>query len=199
MKLFTAVFAAALLVPGVAFAQSTSQNSGDTGAANQGQDQNYSQQNQQPNNNAMNSQGTNSAQQQSLEGCVTRRATEWFITPANGTPVRLRSNQDLSTAENHNARITGQYENGSSAMNNTQGQNTATSNSGMASNSNNAQQNSSPNSSGETTSQSGQNSGTMNRSSQNGQNNGQDFIVTRVDSVSSTCPANTQGGTNRPY
>lgn len=231
MNLYTAILAAALLVPGAALAQATSSSQQSNGMSNQ----TYSQQsNNQNSTSGQNGYGQNSAQnqtayrtgngqnsmnnqqqstsgqEQTLQGCVTRQETDYFITPVNGTPVRLRGNQDLSSAENRNATVTGRYENGS-ASSTAEGtskagepataatpsptygtyQGPASSQSGQSPNAN-----TSSNGTTQTSQWNNQNSGSQNStmsSQSNSNSNQRDFLVTRVDTVSSNCPANNQG------
>jgi hypothetical protein len=104
---------------------------------------------------------------QELEGCVTRRETDYYITPeSGGTPIHLKSNQDLTNAENHHARVSGHYENN-------QNNSTASSGSSMNNNLNSTAANSG-----------------SNMSSNNNSNSGNDFLVTEVKSVTESCPAN---------
>jgi hypothetical protein len=198
MKILLALCASALLLPGVALAQASDQPS----------HSGYSQQQSQSNNqSSMNNQSqSNSAQEQTIEGCVTKRETDYYITPMNstGTPVRLHGNQDLGSSENHHVRVTGHYQNGTSGQ--TTSQNSAyngnssynSSNANGQSTSQNSAYNgnstynaSNPNGTKGTTSQNSAYNGnsTYNTGNPGGQN-GQDFLVTRVETVSSTCPAN---------
>ena len=114
MKIYVAILTAGLLLPGAAIAQSSSTSGDQSGSYAQSQGS-YSQQNSQTSqdmssqNSAAQTSNQQSNQEQTLEGCVTRRETDFYLTPTNGTPVRLRGDQDMSSAENHNARVTGRY------------------------------------------------------------------------------------------
>jgi hypothetical protein len=140
-----------------------------------------------------NQSASNSGQEQSLEGCVTRRETDFYITPENGTPVKLRSNQDLSSAENHNVRVRGNYEKSLGAVQAEEHPNAinkGTNGTPSNSTSNNSSMQTANSNSG---SQTATNSGSYANSNNNSTNStDQDFLVTRVDTLSSTCPANTR-------
>ncbi len=200
MKSYAAILASCLLLSGAAFAQNNSNSTASnvSSAKNLQNLNNEKQQNEQKQDmesqssqNSQNSQSSQSAnsmsngQQQSLEGCVVRRETDYYIQPDNGTAVRLRGSQDMSRAENHRAHVTGSYGNGENA--------TAGANNNMNSSSSSASNNSS-------TSNNNMNSGNSSAASgsagMGNNNNAKDFFVTQVDSVSEACP-NTNGNTPR--
>lgn len=167
MKLITALFAAALLLPGAAFAQSTSSSNSNHSQASQSSSMNGTNSTNSSQSSMNSSNGSQSNQE--LEGCVTRRETDYYITPeSGGAPIRLRGSQDLSTAENHHARVSGHYENN---------QNDNNENNSSASTMNNNNNSTAANSG-------------SNMSSSNNANNGNDFMVTEVKSVTESCPAN---------
>jgi len=122
----------------------------------------------------MSNQSQSSSGQQQLEGCVTRKETDFYITPVNGMPVRLRGNQDLSSAENHNARVSGNYDNSSNASQTSSSQSQNSSSSGASSS-----------------------SSTTGTNGQQSSSNGKDFLVTRVDAITTSCPANGQNSSNQ--
>lgn len=189
MKTLLALCASALLLPGAALAQTSSQPS------QQGDTQQPSQSNSQS---TMNEQSqSNSAQDQTIEGCVIKQSTAYYITPINsstGAQVKLDSNsQDLSSVENKDVRVTGHYENqsGSNESNTT----TSSSQSGQqgtnpATSSSQSGQEMSPNTSGQygqsSTNQGNNNSGVSGTSS--GSASGNNFLVTKVETVSTNCP-----------
>ncbi|MBV8208106.1 MAG: hypothetical protein JO041_15080 [Acidobacteria bacterium] len=198
MKVFTAICAAALLIPGAAFAQSgtsqTGQSSTNPGTS-QSQSQTQGSQSQSgssmgsqssslPQSSASESSQANSGQQQTLEGCVTKKETDYFITPDNGSAIRLRGSQDLASAEGHRARITGHY-----------GNETASATAGTS-------QSSPGSTGGSSNSQALPQSGSANAGAGSGTATasvGQDFLVTEVQATSTTCPSGSQGtGSSQP-
>jgi hypothetical protein len=59
--------------------------------------------------------GANGAEpEQSMEGCIVRRESGYYLEPGTVPALRLRGAQDLSSAANHLARVYGHAENGSS-------------------------------------------------------------------------------------
>jgi hypothetical protein len=81
----------------------------------------------------MSQSGTSTTDQSSLEGCIVKLETDYFLQPENGQPVKLNSSQDLSQHIGHRVRIegnisrqanpsasTGKMENGSSSPSGTQ-------------------------------------------------------------------------------
>lgn len=102
----------------------------------------------------MSQSGTTATSQPSLEGCVIRQQTDYFLQPDNGQPVKLNSSQDLRQHVGHRVRVHGTVKNASS------------SNNGNGASSSSADQ-------------SGKAAGT-----QYGE-----ITVTKVDTISETCPA----------
>lgn len=63
----------------------------------------------------MSQSGTTATSQPSLEGCVIRRQTDYFLQPDNGQPVKLNSSQDLSQHVGHRVRVEGSMNNGANS------------------------------------------------------------------------------------
>ncbi|MBV8477153.1 MAG: hypothetical protein JOZ36_10845 [Acidobacteria bacterium] len=104
----------------------------------------------------------------SLEGCLQRRESAYFLAPDHGQPVKLDSAQDLSQHVGHRVRLEGNLSNGGEP-NHTYASSRAADNS----------------------------TGTTARAAQSGQQADtlyQEMMVTRVDMISETCPA--AGGTH---
>jgi len=55
----------------------------------------------------MSQSGTSTTNQPSLEGCVIKRETDYFLQPDTGQPVKLNSSQDLSQHVGHRVRVEG--------------------------------------------------------------------------------------------
>jgi hypothetical protein len=121
--------------------------------------------------NSMSQSGTSTTNQSSLEGCVIKRETDYFLQPETGQPVRLNSSRDLSQHVGHQVRVEGNVNNGATsneaAANSSYGSNSAAS--GTASTGKVENGNTSP-------------SGTQY----------QTIDVTRVDMISKTCPSGMQ-------
>lgn len=208
MKMYVVICAAAMLLSGAAYAQSSQNTENKSG--NQGWEQNSQHQSQTgQKSDQTGNQATSGNSDLILDGCVTRRETDFYITPANGQAVRLGGNQDLSGAENHSARMHGHYQSPGQSASNGTGSNRS-SQSGVASTDQNGtggnNQGSNSMSSSSQNSQTGNQNGqtqmgntagqpsAMANSSANSQSNGQngrEFVVTRVDSVSTACPNDT--------
>jgi hypothetical protein len=183
MKWVLSIFASlvlALCIPG--FAQNTAagsngspspQNNGNSSSQSSGTtyggDQTGMNSMHSPNANASqdNANGQNQGKQKSLEGCVVREDTYYYLQPKHGQRVRLSPSSDVSQNEGHHVRLHGSQSN-SNATNNGSNQ---TANSGAS----------------ESQSQDANSAGGMNSS------NGQEFLVSRVDLISSTCPAEYKG------
>ena len=112
---------------------------------------------------------TQSNSDQTLTGCVVRREKAVYLQPTSGEPIRLSGDQDWSDLS-HQSKITGHY--GSADQ---------------SANSANANANAQP----------GQGSVAGNAGSSSAQT-GQDFIVTRVETTTESCPASSSGSANPP-
>ncbi len=210
MKTLIAIAAAALLLPGAALAQTSGQqpNQGYSqpgSQQNQNTSQNQNNQNRQNNqsnpNSTYNQSQSNSGEEQTIEGCVTRQETDYYITPINGNRVRLHSYEDMSGAANHMARVHGHYGTGGATTSRNPAYNGNSSSNSSNPNGQSQYGQQSSNAGTGMTGQTGQ-SGNGQSSSANGQNgnsaNGGDFLVTRVETISSSCPANGPGAGNQP-
>jgi hypothetical protein len=60
----------------------------------------------------MSQSGTSTTDQSSLEGCIVKLETDYFLQTENGQPVKLNSSQDLSQHVGHRVRIEGNIDNG---------------------------------------------------------------------------------------
>lgn len=168
----------AFCLPG--FAQS---NSGTSNSTTNNSSQSASSSGQSDEHSGMSNQGSGSENrqqgnmkhshsQQSMEGCIVRENTYYYLVPENGQRVRLdSSNSEVSKNEGHHVRIQGHESNG---------------NSGSGNNSN-----MSNSSSGSSNMSNGGNSGAS--------GNEQEVAVDKLQTISETCPANgnSNGGTQR--
>ena len=103
------------------------------------------------------SQAGTSAGEQTIDGCIIKKATTFYIQPSSGSPQKLSESSDVASNEGHHVVVHGSQQSGSAA--NAGNTNPSSAAGGQASGS-----------SGEQT-----------------------FNVTRVDSISSNCPANMKG------
>jgi hypothetical protein len=125
----------------------------------------------------MSQSGTATTNQSSLEGCVIKRETDYFLQPETGEAVKLNSSQDLSPHVGHRVRVEGNVNN---AVN---------------SNATGADSNSSMNSGSSGSYGSNANAGSAkveNGSSSPSGTQYQTFDVTRVDMISESCPSGMQ-------
>ena len=127
----------------------------------------------------MSQSGTSTTNQSSLEGCVIKHETDYFLQPETGQPVKLNSSQDLSQHVGHRVRVEGNVNN---AVN---------------SNATGSESNSSMNSSSAANGSYGSNSSASTGKVENGSSSPsgtqyQTFDVTRVDTVSESCPSGMQ-------
>jgi hypothetical protein len=127
----------------------------------------------------MSQSGTNTTSQSSLEGCVIKHETDYFLQPENGQPVKLNSSQDLSQHVGHHVRVEGNVQNG------------------LNSNANGTESNSSVNNGSSSNGSYGSNSTASTGKVENGSSSPsgtqyQTFDVTRVDMISESCPSGMQ-------
>lgn len=127
----------------------------------------------------MSQSGTSTTNQSSLEGCIVKQETDYFLQPETGQAVKLNSSQDLSQHVGHRVRVEGNVNN---AVN---------------SNASGAESNSSANSSSAANGSYGANSGASTGKAENGSSSPsgtqyQTFDVTRVDMISESCPSGMQ-------
>jgi hypothetical protein len=131
---------------------------------------------------------SNSGGEKTLDGCIVREQTDYFIQPESGDRERLTGSQDLSSQVGKHVKVHG-TENSNSAANNSSGSSadrTSTSGSAKSETQNNAAGSMAGNSGSSNASGTG-------ASSNSGSNwSGKELAVTRVDSVSESCPANIQ-------
>ncbi len=129
--------------------------------------------------NTMSQSGTSTTSQSSLEGCVIKHETDYFLQPENGKPVKLNSSQDLSQHLGHRVRVEGSVQNG------------------LNSNATGTESNSAANSSSTSNGSYGSNSSASTGKVENGSSSPsgtdyQTFEVTRVNMVSESCPSGMQ-------
>jgi hypothetical protein len=143
-----------------------------------------------------------SGKEKTVEGCIVRQQTDFFIFPKKGQAMRV-SGQDLSAHVGHHVKLHGTEENagmGASASSNTGGTsgamagNTGTSTSGAMSENPPA---ASGSVGGNTSSASAGNMGASSSGSANSKVSNKELVVDRVDMVSETCPANIQNNINK--
>ncbi|MGZ4788158.1 MAG: hypothetical protein ACXVZX_06535 [Terriglobales bacterium] len=155
------------------------------------------------------SNASNNGSATALEGCVVKDKTDYFIQPASGERERLTGSQDLSSSVGKHVRVEGSEQNSTASAT---GPNTGSTASNQMPNSvpgsSETQTNAagsiagnagSPNATGTTgtsgtTGSSASSSAASNRS--NGNWTGKDFLVTKVETVSETCPSDIQNKIN---
>lgn len=86
------------------------------------------------------STASNSGQQASVEGCIVRQQTDYFLQPENGSPIKLNSTEDLSKHVGHHVRVEGSENSMGSSSSNTSGGSSSASNPASTSSSSNANQ-----------------------------------------------------------
>jgi hypothetical protein len=122
--------------------------------------------------------GTSTTNQSSLEGCVIKRQTDYFLQPETGEPVKLNSSQDLSQHVGHHVRVEGNVHNGLNSNATGTESNSSTSNSSTS----NGSYGSNSTATGKVENGNSSPSGTQYET----------FDVTRVDMVSESCPTGMQ-------
>ncbi|HUN89767.1 MAG TPA: hypothetical protein VMU28_13290 [Terriglobales bacterium] len=125
-----------------------------------------------------NAQASASSGQQSLDGCVVKENTDYFIQPVSGERRHLTGSQDLSSSVGKHVRVQGTDQTSTASNAGT------SSNSTSGSASNEAQNNAAGSIAG--------NSGSSNASGASGSAGAPDFLVTKVETVSESCPADIQ-------
>ena len=124
----------------------------------------------------MSQSGTSTTNQSSLEGCVIKSETDYFLQPETGEAVKLNSTQDLSQHVGHRVRVEGNVKD--AVNSNASGtESNAGTNSGSASNGSYASNSTA--STGKVENGSSSPSGTQY----------QTIDVTRVDMISESCPS----------
>lgn len=141
----------------------------------------------------------NSGKEKTVEGCVVRQQTDYFIFPKKGQPLRA-SGQDLSAHVGHHVKVHGTEGNASGSMASSSG-NTGGASGAAASGS--MGQSASTGSTGaigsSTSGTSGNTAGTAGESGTSGgasSASNKEIVVDRVDTISETCPANIQNRIN---
>ncbi len=126
------------------------------------------------------------AKEKTIEGCVVRQETDYYIFPKNGQAERISSSgQGVSEHLGHHVKLHGTEQPAS----NTSASSTTGGTSGTAGTSTSA--NTGANTGGAYGSV-GANTGASNTAGTSGAASNKEFIVDRVDMVSETCPANIQ-------
>jgi len=139
-----------------------------------------SMQNGQSNTSSMNNeQASNSDTNKTIEGCIVKENTDYFIQPASGERERLSSSQDLSSQVGHHVRVEGTEQNATASNDRN-----STSGSASAETQNNAN--------GSIAGNAGSSNATGTSASANNNWTGKDFLVTKVETVSESCPADIQ-------
>jgi hypothetical protein len=122
----------------------------------------------------MSQSGTSTTNQSSLEGCIVKHETDYFLQPDNGQAVKLNSSQELSQHVGHHVRVEGNVNNG------------------LNSNATGTEANSSSASNGSYGSNSASTGKVENGNSSPSGTQYQTFDVTRVDMISESCPSGMQ-------
>jgi hypothetical protein len=133
----------------------------------------------------MEQSGTSASSSPSVEGCIVRQQTDYYLQPETGQPIKLNSSsRDLGEHVGHRVRVTGSMSQGqgaSAAGSSSYGQSgtSSVSNSTGGNSSSTADRNS---------------AGTQGAGTQSNSVNGptQEMLVSRVDMISETCPAGMQ-------
>ena len=145
---------------------------------------------------------TSSTGEKTLEGCIVREQTDYFIQPKTGDRERLTGSQDLSSHVGHQVKVHGMEQsstaansNGNVGVSGTAGTSgSMASNSDRTSTSGSAKSETENNAAGSIAGNAGSSNATGTGASSSSSNNwtGKDFMVTRVDMVSESCPADIQ-------
>lgn len=126
--------------------------------------------------------GTTATSSPSVEGCIERQQTEYYLQPETGQAIRLNSSQDLGAHVGHRVRVEGTMNQGTASN---PGSNTYGKDGTSAT----------TNATGGTSSTSADRSSTAVQSDSAQAASGgpaQEMLVTRVDMISETCPAGMQ-------
>ena len=116
--------------------------------------------------------GTEASNQSSLEGCIVRQQTDYFLQPDSGQPVKLNSSEDLSQHVGHRVRVQG------------------TSSAGTASSAANAAGNAAGNQAGNAASAAGNAAGDAAKAAESQAGaNAPEITVTKVEMISESCPS----------
>jgi hypothetical protein len=138
---------------------------------------------------------TNGSSEKTLEGCILKEKTDYYIQPRTGGRERLTGSQDFSSQVGHQVRVQGTESENQSASNSSASsagttgsmasstERTPTSGPGSTETQNNA--------AGSIAGNSGSSNatGTGNSASANNYWSGKDFTVTKIDTVSESCPS----------
>jgi hypothetical protein len=145
---------------------------------------------------------SNSAGEKTLEGCIVKEQTDYFIQPRDGDRERLTGSQDLSSHVGHQVKVHGTEQSNTTANStgNVGVSGTAGTSGSMASNSDrtatsgSAKSETQNNAAGSIAGNAGSSNATGTASSSSANNNwtGKDFMVTKVDMMSDSCPADIQ-------
>jgi hypothetical protein len=150
----------------------------------------------------MSQSGNNAANQSTVEGCLVRRQTDYYLLPDNGgQPIKLNSTQDLGQNVDHHVRVQGQN---NYSANNAAENSAKTGEANTAGETGRQKQNSANNPNGNTaTGQYGnqanqgqygnqtnhQYGNNANSGIENRTQNNQELTVAEVETISETCPA----------
>lgn len=128
---------------------------------------------------------SSNAAEKTLDGCVVKEQNDYFIQPASGEREHLSGSQDLSSQVGHHVRVQGNEQNETASnANGTVKDRTSTSGSASSETQNNAAGSIAGNAGSPNA------SGTGATTSNNW--TGKDFLVTKIETVSESCPANIQ-------
>jgi hypothetical protein len=123
---------------------------------------------------------SSSGHSKTIQGCVVRQATEFYIYPAKGQPEHISSSgQDVSAHVGHQVKAHGTEQPSTAAS--------ASDTSGGASGA--AGSTSASNTAGSSTGSAGSMSGNTSGTGSSAATSGQDLIVDRVDMIATNCPA----------
>jgi len=129
-----------------------------------------------------------SAGEKTLDGCVVKEQSDYFIQPASGERERLMGSQDFSSHVGHEVKVHG-TDQMATASNSAASDRTSTSGSASAESQNNA----AGSIAGNAGSSNASGTGAASSNNMAGSNwSGKDFMVTKVDMVSTSCPADIQ-------
>lgn len=132
-----------------------------------------------------------------VDGCIVKEKTDYFIQPASGERERLSGSQDLASHVGHHVRVEGTEQ---SAMASNSGSNPSgssdtntTASNDRSSTSGTASSETQNNANGSIAGNAGSSNATGTSASSSDNNwSGKDLLVTRVDMVSESCPADIQ-------
>jgi hypothetical protein len=145
------------------------------------------------NSSSMNNESSASAgSQKTLEGCIVKENTDYFLQPLTGQREKLNSREDLSSKVGQNVRVQGNEQNETASNSGSNGWG-----SGEHTTTGSASAETRNNTAGSIAGNAGSPNATGTPSSSANNSNGKVFEVTKVQTISKSCPAKTQNQMNQ--